>query len=694
MIWSSVWAMTIFDLAIIAMAVAMFVLYRKSRVTIQKLQLATGFQLVMVGMLVIMSVFLLDLLSMWVLPSIVGHNTAMTMMETIHMDLNWLTSLAGFSLIMGGMGLMFRRLIPSLSHKLQDSDLALSVSEQRYHHLYNDTPAIFITVNKEYEIVSINEFGALSLGYTTHKLVGKPLSFVVDAEHYGDQLQYLRTSQTDVHCECELPLITAEHHQIWVKQSIRKSENLEGTTEYLISCQDITRNHELTSLLQFQSTHDKLTGLYNRHALERHIEALFSQQQSAEHSLLFVDVDQLKVINDTCGHEAGDEMLNQVATLIQDCIRVGDFLARMGGDEFAIVLANCPLAEATRIAENIRRKAEDHHFQYEGSSFNQSLCIGVTSSFTQQGNPSDFISTADAACYEAKETGRNRIVVSNFQATSPSTSRAEMHWVRRLNAAIKEDQFRLYFQPIVDITKQKQPPVHFEVLLRYLDENDKIIHPGFFLPAAERFHMSDQVDLWVVENILRLLDEAKPNLANMQCCAINLSGHSFTSRRARDAIVDLVRNARTDKEKLCFEITETAAISNFVEAQTFIDELKAQGCHFALDDFGSGVSSFGYLKNMPVDFLKIDGSFVKEIAKNPIDRAMVDAMNRIGHDLHLKTVAEYVEDAEILKQLSDLNVDFAQGYHLAKPMPIGDLLQYYADSLFTKPGTKDSLSAS
>ena len=364
-------------------------------------------------------------------------------------------------------------------------------------------------------------------------------------------------------------------------------------------------------------------------------------------------------------------------TVIQSAVRKNDYMARIGGDEFAILLEYCPLEEARLIAENIRHAVEEFTYVWESHSFKQSISIGVTDTSPEFIKIEDIMGAADAACYEAKKLGRNRVILQPFSHSSLSTSHREMHWVSQLQTAVAHDQFELFFQPVVRLKDNTSPYIHYEILVRYRDDNNHLILPGVFLPAAERFNISDQIDLWVIENTLNYLQQFPEHIEQLHCCSINLSALSLASHRIESAVERLLSDTQFPTHKLCFELTETSAISNLNEAKEFMEKLKGYGCRFALDDFGSGMSSFGYLKNIPVDYIKIDGIFVRDMLSDRVDKAMVSAINNIGHELELVTIAEYAESNVILSELTQQNIDLAQGDAIAKPMPLSELQNYY-----------------
>ncbi|HCY64718.1 MAG TPA: hypothetical protein DHV59_18230 [Oxalobacteraceae bacterium] len=423
----------------------------------------------------------------------------------------------------------------------------------------------------------------------------------------------------------------------------------------------------------YQATHDDLTGLVNRREFESRLQQAVksAEKEGRRHAFIYMDLDQFKIVNDTCGHFAGDELLRSLAGLLQNRLRSGDTLARFGGDEFGVLLENCPPEPAARIAENLRETASDFRFVWQDNSFTVSLSIGVINFGDNDMSVTDILSAADTACYIAKENGRNRVHVGHRQDRDITIRQGEMHWVGRLQQAMRENRLQLYCQKIVPLDRNAADTgAHFELLLRLRDEEGRLVPPGAFLPAAERFGLMPAIDRWVISSAFANFQHLSPDPEEqLELCAINLSGASISDPEFLSFILrELARHA-IPTSKVCFEITETVAIANLSQAITLINELRAVGCKFALDDFGSGMSSFGYLKHLPVDYLKIDGSFVKDMLSDAADAAMVEAINHIGHTMGLRTIAEFVENAEIRARLEALKVDFAQGYGIGKPVP-------------------------
>jgi len=438
---------------------------------------------------------------------------------------------------------------------------------------------------------------------------------------------------------------------------------------------DVTETLNLARELSHQAAHDALTGAPNRREFERRLAELLerSTPDSLPHAVCYLDLDQFKVVNDTCGHVAGDELLRQVTQLIRRMLRGGDTLARLGGDEFGLILQACPVDHAVRIAEKIREAIADLRFAWQDKQFTIGVSIGLVQAPGKGQDLGALLAAADAACYAAKEGGRNRVHVLQANDSQVQQQRGQMQWVTRITAALQADRLRLYVQPVLPLQPDGDAAPHYEILVR-LEEDGQIIPPGAFLPAAERYGLMPRIDQWVIDNTLSWLGDRLRQPDGLHgVYAVNLSGASLSDERFRQALRATLQQRRLPPGVLCFEITETAAVANLSKVVQFIEEVKALGCLFSLDDFGSGLSSFAYLKNLPVDFLKIDGSFVKDIADDPMDLAMVQAIHAIGRVMGLKTIAEYVGSEAIAQKLREIGIDYGQGYHLGAPQPLAEL---------------------
>jgi diguanylate cyclase (GGDEF)-like protein len=428
--------------------------------------------------------------------------------------------------------------------------------------------------------------------------------------------------------------------------------------------------------IEHMAYHDALTGLSNRVEFERHLRsALDTIAFGHSHSLLYVDLDQFKIINDTCGHSAGDELLRQVSTLLKDLIRGADTLARLGGDEFGVLLQDCSFSHAQRIGEAMLASIRDFRFTWQGNSFNIGASIGMVMLDRPGLTYADVLRQADMACYSAKDKGRNRIQVYLPDNLELRRLHSEMEWVNRINRALEENSFEMHYQRILGLNGAV-PGICCEFLVRMrAPDNGELILPGAFIPAAERYGLMPAIDRWVVEHCFASL--ALSRTANTELSQgiafVNLSGATLDDENFLDFVKDLLKRHKLPTRSICFEITETAAIANLNHAIAFINGVKEMGCHVALDDFGTGLSSFSYLKALPADFLKIDGGFIRDMLTDSMDHAIVESINSIGHVAGLKTIAEFVETDAIRSRLYEIGVDYAQGYGIHRPSALPSL---------------------
>ena len=435
---------------------------------------------------------------------------------------------------------------------------------------------------------------------------------------------------------------------------------------------DISNESRLFRQLGYQASHDSLTGLINRHEFENCLASAFEKTRDnpeETHALLYVDLDQFKVVNDTFGHTAGDALLQQLSELIQTNIRSTDLLARLGGDEFGILLERCSEKRAIEVAEDIRGSIEGYRFEWQDSFTTVRCSIGVVIVTSENADVAAVMSSADVACYSAKDMGRNQIHL--YEDSDASMRHAEMKWVSRITSAVEEDRFELFFQPIIGIGKDNgDSRGHYELLLRMRDEGGELIGPDQFIPAAERYNLMSTLDRWVIHEALTKLADRSSDGCARYTLAINLSGTSLSEDRFLEFVVDELVKHKLPEGAICFEITETAAISNLSRVVHFMQELKKLGCMFSLDDFGSGLSSFTYLKNLPVDYIKIDGQFIRNVVNDNVDESMVKAISEVGHAMGIETIAERVESKQVLEKLGSLGIEFAQGYYIARPASV------------------------
>lgn len=461
---------------------------------------------------------------------------------------------------------------------------------------------------------------------------------------------------------------SAETPVTWVAAPIRATTGAPADGAVVV-LRDVTREREMLTHMTWLADHDPLTGLPNRRVLERRLHAaLQAPSQAHLHTtLMFIDVDQFKIVNDTCGHSAGDELLRQVAPVMQGQLVASDLLTRVGGDEFGVLLAPRPLDVAAQVAEGLRQAVAGMGFVWGLRRFAPTISIGLVHLDGESWTPDSALSAADVACYVAKDTGRNRIETYHAGNEQMASRFGEMSWVQRLQAALQGDKFRLYAQPIVALHGQGSP--HVELLLRLDDEGGEPVAPGVFIPAAERFGLMPLLDRWVVDHALATIARRRRAGVPDTLHSINLSGSSFGQESFLLDVKAMIARHGVPPAQLCFEITETQAVENFTQAIRFITELRALGAAFALDDFGAGMSSFSYIKHLPVDYLKIDGMFVRDMTRNSVDRAIVEMSTHLARAMGVQSVGECAETPEVIEALRAAGVDHAQGWGLAMPAP-------------------------
>jgi diguanylate cyclase (GGDEF)-like protein/PAS domain S-box-containing protein len=434
---------------------------------------------------------------------------------------------------------------------------------------------------------------------------------------------------------------------------------------------DVAELRGLARQMSYQATHDALTGLVNRREFERRLEEAIDSghRGDGQHVLCYLDLDRFKLVNDTSGHLAGDSMLREVAKLLRDAVRDSDTVARLGGDEFGMLLIGCPLEKARQIADDVCRSVGDYRFVWKDRIFNIGVSVGLVEISRESGTLEELMAAADTACYVAKKQGSGRVAVYSARDEALARHSGEIQWLQRLQGALKENRFQLYHQIIVPTHGTDGGPA-MEVLLRLRDENGQELPPAEFMRAAERYRLMGLVDRWVVQTTFAALGRGALLLQPDRSVAINISGQTLGDVQFLEFVVECLDSTGVSPAQICFEITESAVVANLEHARRFIGVLHGMGCQFALDDFGSGVGSFSNLKNLPLDYLKIDGSFIRNLARDTVNQAMVTAMIKLARTLNFKVIAEQVEDSAALEAARRMGVDYLQGYAIGKPQPL------------------------
>ena len=470
----------------------------------------------------------------------------------------------------------------------------------------------------------------------------------------------------------EVMLRDADGQRFWASLSLSPAM-LDEHAQWLMVATDVSEQRQLTERLSYQASHDGLTELFNRREFERRAEVVVqSVVEGGEAAALFyIDLDQFKLINDTSGHMAGDQLLIQLATLMHEQLRIGDILARLGGDEFGVLACQVGDADGARLlAERIRDHIDGFVFVWEQNTYTISASIGAVMIDHPGLTLKDVMAQADTACYLAKEAGRNRVHFYSEQDDETTRRRSEMEWANRLRWAIDEGRLQLLYQEVRALRADDDQAPRIELLLRFRDEAGRLVVPGAFIPAAERYGLMPMIDRWVIESALANFDRLHPSGDGLALATINVSGASLEDESLTELVLHLLKRYQVSPQRVCFEITETVAVRNLAQVSRFIERLREAGCRIALDDFGAGMSSFGYLKNLPVDIIKIDGSFIRDLLNDPMSHAIVRAVTDIGHQRGLQVVAEWVSSEEILQALVALGVDYAQGFVLHQPAAV------------------------
>jgi diguanylate cyclase (GGDEF)-like protein/PAS domain S-box-containing protein len=536
-----------------------------------------------------------------------------------------------------------------------------------------------VTTDLEGRLVYLNPAAEKLLGVLTFQAQGKPLEEVVSLIDQNDRKllsdpisEAIGGANGDAHALSRRAVLlgktTGEERAIELAASpLRDHKNdLVGAVVLL---HDVTELRGLHRQMSYQATHDALTGLVNRREFERRLgEAAESARRGeATHMLCYLDLDRFKIVNDTSGHLAGDSMLREVAKLLREAVRDSDTVARLGGDEFGMLLVGCPLDKARQIADDVCRSIAAYRFVWHDRVFNIGVSIGLIEIGREAGLVEQLLAAADSACYVAKKEGAGRVSVYSARDEALARSTGEIEWLQKLQAALKEERFALYYQPIVSAYGNDTHGPSMEVLLRMLDESGAEIQPGEFVQAAERYRLMASVDRWVVQTTLSALSKNAFQLARDRSVAINISGQTLGDSSFLEFVVETFDQTGVAPDQICFEIAESAVVGNIEHARRFVEVLHGMGCKFTIDDFGSGVGSFSSLKNLPLDYLKLDGSFMRNLARDSVNQTMVTAMIKLARTLNFKIIAEQVEDSAALDAARKMGVDYIQGFVIARP---------------------------
>ena len=567
---------------------------------------------------------------------------------------------------------------------LQQTEAALNREKERALVTLESIGDGVITTDAHGVITYLNPVCEELTGWFRAEAIGLPLSRILrltresSGEVVSDPVAQCVTRESRCYISGDVVLQGTRSHQKYcievVVSPVHEDERLVGTVLVL---HDVTMLHTMAQQMSYQATHDALTGLINRMEFENRLTALLEDARrfDRQHVMCYLDLDDFKVVNDTSGHAAGDRMLQELSLRLETRLQEGDTLARLGGDEFGVLLQNASLSWARRVAEQLRQTVREYHLQWGNQIHQVGVSIGLVPIDARSGEPSDILSAADSACYVAKDRGRNQVHVYESDDAELARHHGSMRWLQKIRQALSQNRFRLYSQIITETGTTTGTSRHAEILLRMVSDEGELIAPGQFIPAAERYYLMNEIDHWVIRHALAALRSANHRgEAEALRVSINLSGQSLSDPQFLNFLVGALSDSGLPPQWFCFEITETAAVANIVQAQRFIQVLRGMGCTFALDDFGSGLSSFAYLKRLPVDYLKIDGSFVRNIVHDETDYAMVKSIQQIGNVMAIRTVAEFVENMAIAERLQELGVDYLQGYALGKPRPLGEFL--------------------
>lgn len=562
----------------------------------------------------------------------------------------------------------------------------LALEHERLRVTLDSIGDAVITTDKTGLVQYLNPVAENLTDWTRNEAVGLPLEKVFNIideatrQHCLNPVELCLSENRVVGLANHTVLISRDGQEYGIEDSAAPIKDHTGNTlGVVLVFHDVSEQRIMASEISYRATHDSLTGLYNRSEFESILNKCIQSHKmpDAVGALMFLDLDQFKIVNDTCGHAVGDKLLVEVTGIIQNCIRINDTFARIGGDEFAILLENCDVEKAHEIATLICQSVDSYRFLNEDQKFRVGTSIGLVVIDQHTRSTSEILQAADNACYGAKSAGRNRVHLHYNNNPNLADYKKETQWINRIEHALEENRFTLFCQRISALNHIGNE--HAEILLRLIDENGTIIEPSIFIPAAERFHMMSRIDRWVVKNAFEWLQENDASLSHIDAVSINLSGQSLGDKDFHGFVEQLINSMSLNCSKICFEITETVAITNITNASMFFNQVKQHGIRLSLDDFGSGVSSFAYLKNLPVDYLKIDGQFIKDLIENKIGQATVKCLTEVAKITNKQTIAEWVDNPSVEKMLKDMGVDFTQGYLKHIPAPIDFLKKITCD---------------
>lgn len=553
----------------------------------------------------------------------------------------------------------------------------LKGTEDNYRFLHDEHPAIIFMLDKDGVILTVNRYGANQLGYSVNELVG---SSIIELSYNS----FRRAAEKNLKTWMEKPgevqkweqqMVCKDGSLLWVDETVKVITDMEGEQYIYIICEDISENRKQSDQLTYKATHDSLTGLINRSEFEDRLNNLLLSVMvdNSQHALCYMDIEQFRMINDTCGHVAGDELLRQLGALLLGLIRTRDTVARLGGDEFVILMEHCPLYQAETIARKIIKAVEDFRFVWDRKTFRLSASLGLVPVNNLSGNIAEILNNADQACYTARDMGPNRLHIYGVSDAAMVKKHGEIRRLGEIREALANEGFELCFQAIESLKARKDEICRFEVLLRMKDGAGTLRGADEFMPVAERYNLSVDIDKWVIDKLFDLTGNFQKHDSNIPQFFVNLSGHSLGDSGLLEFVLQKINSLTIPPEKICFEITETVAIANLTHATRFINILRETGCYFALDDFGSGLSSYTYLKNLHVDYLKIDGYFIQNIADDPVNIAIVKSMHEIGKTLGKQTIAEFVENKKTCEILRQIGLDYVQGNYVAEERTFDDI---------------------